>query len=79
MARGVPAEGDPRLLADGWERRFVADAQRAQEAADLYGSMGLEVRLEPVSPEDLQEGCEDCRLVQLLGFRAVYTRQPPAS
>ena len=70
------AEGDPRLLADGWERRFVADARRAEEVRDVYARMGLEVRLEPVNPQDLQEGCEDCRLVQLLGFRTVYTRKP---
>ena len=27
---------DPELIADGWERRFVADAGRAEEAMELY-------------------------------------------
>jgi hypothetical protein len=68
-------DGDPARLAEGWERRFIADGVRAQEVADLYSRLGYEVCLDPLGPEDLSEGCEDCALVELMGFRVVYTRR----
>jgi len=71
---GPRTEGDPERIAAGWERRFIADRHRAQEAAELYGRLGYEVCLEPLGPEDLSAGCEDCALVELMGFRVVYTR-----
>ncbi len=73
---GPREEGDPRLLAEGWARRFVADAQRAQEALELFTGMGYEVFLDPVGPADLHEDCEHCRLARLLGFKTVYVRKP---
>ena len=33
------------MPADGWERRFVADPERAREAAELYRQAGFEVVL----------------------------------
>ena len=30
-------EADPALVAEGWERRFTADAQRTAEVVELYG------------------------------------------
>ena len=60
--------------AQGWERRFVADAARAAEAAALYEAMGFEVIADPLEPQDLREGCEACRLPMLLNFRKLYTR-----
>jgi hypothetical protein len=38
------------LIAQGWERRFTADEQRAKEAMELYSQLGYEVRAEPVLP-----------------------------
>ncbi len=57
----------------GWERRFVAAPPRLQEAVDLYESLGLEVRLEPPGPDDLEEVCESCAAAVSL-FRVIYTR-----
>jgi len=73
------AEPDPYLVAQGWERRFVADRQRAVEVADLYRQSGFEVRLEVVRSDDLPDGCTDCRLVELLGLATVYTRRTAPS
>jgi hypothetical protein len=78
MLSDAALQGDPALLADGWERRFMTDGARAQEAADLYASLGYEVRTEPVRREDVADDCEDCQLVMLLKFATVYTRRPGA-
>ena len=63
------------MTDDGWERRFIADARRAEEVVALYRELGYEVRAEPLAPEDLREECEDCRLVTLLKFQVIYTRK----
>lgn len=68
-------KADPALLAEGWERRFVADGRRAQEAVELYTALGFEARALPVRPEEISEECEDCRLIAALNFQTVYTRR----
>jgi hypothetical protein len=65
----------PARLAAGWERRFLADATRAEEAVALYTAMGYDAVANPVVPEDLDEGCDTCALATL--FRTVYTRRRP--
>ena len=67
---------DPELIADGWERRFVADARRAEEAMDLYEQLGFEVRAEPAQVEELGDDCDDCQLLLMFQFKMVYTRKP---
>lgn len=62
------------LAAEGWERRFTADARRADEALELYRQLGFEVRAEPVRPEELVDDCQDCRLLTRLQFKTIYTR-----
>ena len=66
----------PPTSPEGWERRFIADPQRALEAAELYRQAGFEVRAEPVIPDDLRQECESCWLVQAGLFRVIYTRRP---
>jgi hypothetical protein len=61
---------------DGWERRFIADPQRAEEVLELYRQAGFEVRAEPAIPDDLREECESCWLVKAGLFRVIYTRRP---
>ena len=66
---------DPALVAEGWERRFSADEQRAKEAMELYTQLGYEVRAEPVRPEELHDDCQDCRTVVSFYFQTIYTRK----
>ncbi len=66
---------DPELIAAGWERRFVADARRAEEAMELYEQLGFEVRAEPAQAEELADDCEDCQLLLMFQFKTVYTRK----
>ena len=75
MLSDAALEGDPELLAQGWERRFMADAERAREAVELYEELGYEVRTEAVHAEDVADDCEDCQLLMLLKFQTIYTRK----
>lgn len=71
-------EPDRARLAAGWERRFVVEARRVEEYVQLYESAGFEVAVDPVSPEQVEEECGDCRLLLALEFRTIYTRNKPA-
>ena len=66
---------DPALVAEGWKRRFTADAQRAQEAIELYTQLGYEVRAELLLPEQLTGECEGCRSLVISEFKTIYTRK----
>ena len=70
-------EPDPQRLADGWERRFVADGPRVEEMMALYRDLGFEVCADPVTPEQVGDDCADCRLLMLLEFKTIYTRKRP--
>ncbi len=71
-------ESDPARVADGWERRFVADGRRAEEMMELYRQLGFEVVADPIRPEHLSDDCQDCKLLMLLEFKMIYTRKPPS-
>ena len=66
---------DASLLQEGWEYRFVASGQRLQEAQELYNELGFDVRSESIPPESFPEGCEECQLILMLKFKAIYTRR----
>jgi len=78
MLSDAALEGDPKLLAEGWERRFMADGARAKEAVELYEELGYEVRTEAVHAEEVADDCEDCQLLMLLKFQTIYTRKGTA-
>lgn len=67
---------DPELVAQGWERRFMADAAKAKEATHLYSELGFDVHAEPVKPAELSEACGGCRLVACRAYVTIYTRRP---
>jgi len=67
---------DPARLAAGWERRFIGDGPRVEEAMRLYEELGFEVCADPLQPEALAGECEDCQLLMLLKFKTIYTRAP---
>lgn len=67
------------LEEEGWRRRMVVSEPRLSEVVELYESLGFEVRLEPVDPEDPrwdEDGCTVClddpRRAE--ETRVVYTR-----
>jgi hypothetical protein len=66
---------DPKLLAEGWERRHLADAERARESVELYESMGYEVRAETLTPDDFGPRCAECAMAACRACVLIYTRR----
>lgn len=66
---------DPALIAEGWERRFTADSQRAAEAIELYAKLGYEVRAEPLRLDETTDECQSCYSVAAMEFKTIYTRK----
>lgn len=62
------------LESDGWERRFITDVDRADEAVELYSQLGFEVHLESVLASELGGDCNECALVAACQFKTIYTR-----
>jgi len=69
---------DPARLAAGWEHRFVAAGERAEEMVALYRELGFEVVADPVGGDGLDEGCSVCFAGEVR-YRAIYTRRPGTS
>ena len=72
---GDERPGDPSLVRQGWQRRFMADSARLPEYLDLYRGLGFEVHTEQVTQAELGEECEDCRIVICRLFVTIYTRR----
>jgi len=70
---------DPARLEQGWTRRFVVEARRVEEYVRLYESIGYEVAADPVRREQVDDRCDDCRVVRLLDYRTIYTRTKEVS
>ena len=66
---------DPTLVAAGWERRFMADPARVEEATQTYIELGFEVRTEIIKPDELHELCGACRLATCAAYVTLYTRK----
>ncbi len=49
-----------RLLAEGWEERFSAAGARLEESAELYRSLGYEVRIEDFVESAAEGACTSC-------------------
>jgi hypothetical protein len=62
------------LEGDGWQRRFITDVDRVDEAVELYSQLGFEVHVEPVLAIELGGDCSDCALVATCQFKTIYTR-----
>lgn len=60
----------------GWDERFVGQEPRISEIAELYKSIGFDVRIEPYQPEDCGT-CSECFKEGITPFYAVYTRPDP--
>jgi hypothetical protein len=69
---------DPALVAEGWQRRFTVDEERAREVVELYAQLGYEVRAEPVIPGDAANDCHACHSFVALRLRTIYTRRKQA-
>jgi len=68
---------DPELVVGGWERRFMADPTRAEEATSIYKELGFEVLTVAIEPSELSVLCGDCRLATCQAYVTLYTRRTP--
>ncbi len=66
---------DPKLVAEGWERRFMTNVARLNEYIELYTSLGFEVRAEQVRSDEVEPECNDCRLILYQQIVTIYTRK----
>ena len=73
LVLSIPA--DPKLVAEGWVRRHLADATRARESIDLYTSMGHEVKVQRLTRDDLGPICGRCAPVGCESCVLIYTRK----
>ncbi len=70
----VRASEHDELVRQGWERRFLADPARAEEATELYTALGLEVRAVGLRPENFAGKCGDCPDLVCRQHVLIYTR-----
>ncbi len=61
------------LIAQGWQRCFIADEPRLSEAVETYEELGFEVQLLPVTEEDGE--CTECMRLDPDRFRVIFTRK----
>jgi hypothetical protein len=66
---------DPARIAEGWERRFVVEARRAEEYVRAYEALGFETLVDAARADQVDEECGDCRALLIADFRIIYTRR----
>ena len=71
----ISVQPDPALLEDGWERRQLADPDRAKEAVELYESLGFEVLAKELTEADFGDACKTCAVAGCNGYVMIYTRK----
>lgn len=57
-----------------WERGFTVEERRVKEYAELYESIGYEVRVEPATPNEVEE-CQVCFKADFNNLRTIYIKQ----
>jgi hypothetical protein len=67
------SESEAELLAEGWQRCFVADEPRLSEAVETYRDLGYEVKLMPFTPEE--SACSECVAQEPDRCRVIYIRK----
>ena len=70
----VSKSREVELDKEGWKRQSTADEPRLSEAVELYKSLGFEVHLEPVVPDESSEECAACLEVMCSRYKIIYTR-----
>ncbi len=72
----LSVQADPKLIAEGWERRHLVDPDRAKESVELYTAMGFEVKECTLNPADFGPMCQSCASAVCRTYVMIYTRKP---
>ena len=67
--------GEERLLARGFQPRFVADPRMITDSTATYEELGYEVTTLPLNEDGVGDDCAGCALVTGR-FSVLYTRRP---
>ncbi len=62
------------LRGKDWERGFTVEELRVNEYVELYESIGYEVRVEPATPNEVEE-CQVCLKADFDNLRTIYIKQ----
>ena len=65
---------EEKLIRSGWQKRATYDDPRLSEMVEMYREIGLEVHLEPFTPEN-EGGCTGCMQLTPDRFKTIYTRK----
>ena len=57
-----------------WERGFTVEERRVNEYVELYESIGYEVRVEPATPNEVEE-CQVCFKADFNNLRTIYIKR----
>jgi hypothetical protein len=64
-----------KSIAD-WQRRSIIDNDRVSEQVEMYESIGFEVMVKDVDPEQLpEEYCKECFIANSEKYKILYTRK----
>ena len=59
-----------------WERRCIIDNHRVSEQVEMYESIGFEVMVKDIDPEQLpEEYCKECFITSPEKYKILYTRK----
>jgi hypothetical protein len=60
----------------GWVRRAIIDNHRVSEQVEMYESIGFEVMVKDVDPEQLPEVyCKTCYIANPEKYKILFTRK----
>ena len=65
---------DIPIRGKDWEKGFTVEENRVDEYVELYESIGYEVRVEPATP-DKMEDCQECFKADFDNLRTIYIKR----
>ena len=65
---------DIPIRGKDWERGFTVEEHRVEEYVELYESIGYEVRVEPATPNEMED-CQVCFKADFDNLRTIYIKR----
>ena len=65
---------DIPIRGKDWEKGFTVEENRVNEYVELYESIGYEVRVEPATPNEMED-CQECFKADFDNLRTIYIKR----
>ncbi|MGB5909691.1 MAG: hypothetical protein WBH31_00720 [Promethearchaeia archaeon] len=65
---------DLPIRGKDWEKGFTVEENRVNEYVELYESIGYEVRVEPATPNEMED-CQECFKADFDNLRTIYIKR----